>query len=127
MLFVKFVYIYFNNKGFVPFYSHNYAGELKFAQSLDVDTIYYPGNMTQAEALFYSPIDPHSFVKTRVDHGWPIKVTSSYANVVIGLPSNVEPYSRTAYVILTKDLEHIDSSKFKIRRGKYYYSVIWND
>lgn len=127
LLFVNFVYIYFNNKGFVPFYSHNYAGELKFAQSLDVDTIYYPGNMTQAEALFYSPIDPHSFVKTRVDHGWPIKVTRSYANVVIGLPSNVEPYSRTAYVILTKDLEHIDSSKFKIRRGKYYYSVIWND
>lgn len=127
LLFLNFIYIYSNNKGFVPFYSDNYGEELKFAQTLDIDKVYYPGNMTQAEALFYHPIDPAIFAKTRQDEGWPIKVTRSYDNVVIGLPDSIEPYPRTAYVVLTEDLKYIDPSKFKIRKGKYYYSVIWND
>lgn len=127
LLFLNFIYIYFNNRGFVPFYSNNYAEELKFAQTLNVDKIYYPENMTQAEALFYHPIDPYIFAKTRQDVGWPIKVTHSYDNVVIGLPNVIEPHSRTAYVILTEDLKYIDLSQFKVKRGKYYYTVLWND
>lgn len=127
LLFLNFIYIYFNNSGFVPFYSDNYGEELRFAQTLNVDKIYYPNNMTQSEALFYHPINPYIYAKTRVDEGWPIKITRSYDNVKIGMPDVIEPLPGVAYVILTDDLKYVDQSQFKIKKGKYYYSVIWND
>lgn len=126
-LFSSFIYMYFDKRTYVPFYSYNFKEDVKFVQTLDVDKVYYPAEINHAYALFYAPVSPYIFAKTRIDEGWPIKVAKSYGNVVIGLPNEIVPTPKTAYVIPNDLLKYIDPAEFKIRRGKHYYTVIWND
>ncbi len=127
ILFSSFLYMYFDERIYNPFYSYTYKGDVQFAQTLDVDKVYYPSEINHAYALFYAPVSPYVFSKTRIDEGWPIKIAKSYDNVIIGLPNEIVPKPKTAYIIPNDLLKGVDVSKFNVRKGEYYYSVLWND
>lgn len=126
IIFGCFLRFYFNKEKNSPFYSWTYENEMKFIRTINPSKVYYPWEFTQGEILFYNPISPYVFANTRIDRGEGIKIAKSFDNAVIGLPNNMEPTPKTAYLIPNVTLQYIDRKQFKIKQGKYY-SVIWND
>lgn len=126
IFFVVFLYTYFDKRIYNPFNSYTFKGEIEFCQSQNFDKVYYPNDIIHSFILFYAPIDPSEFATTRIDKDG-TTFAKSYTNVVVGLPNSFEAKPKTAYVVPNDKLNFIDLSQFKIKKGKYYYSVIWND
>lgn len=120
-------YVYLDPRSYNPFDDYTYRDEIKFVQSLDnVDSVYYFDHAVHSFILFYAPIDPYLYAKTRVNVGFPMVQAKSFGNVRIGLPENIFPLPKTAYVMSNAYVEKVDLSQFKVKQGKYY-SVLWND
>lgn len=101
--------------------------EYLFAQDLKLEKLHTPPDMLYVPFLFYKPIDPKIFARTRVNVGDDmLTFVSSYDNVVIGYPDGIKPLPKTGYLIPTDYLSQMDLSEFKLHKG-YSYSLIWND
>ena len=125
ILFIGFTYFYVTRYTFADLQSQC-EKEIKFAQSEGFDTVYYPDNIIHAYILFYVPIDPYLYNTNKTDDGRPLAMVKTFANVKIGLPDNIVPRDKVAYVIPNKELVKLDLSGFNIKKGDYY-SVLWSD
>lgn len=120
-------YVYLDSRSYNPFDDYTYRDEIKFAQSLEnIEEVYYFDHVIHPFILFYAPIDPYLYAKTRVNVGFPMVQAKSFGNVKIGLPKNISPLPKTAYVMSNDYIEKVDLSQFKVKQGKYY-TVLWND
>lgn len=101
--------------------------EIRFAGSKGFDKIYYPNNMDYAYVLFYSPIDPYVFCKTKVKGDDLYRFSmQSFANVEMTLPDEITPQKNVAYVIPNDSLNNINLSCFQVKKGEFF-SVIWTE
>ncbi|PXV67429.1 hypothetical protein CLV62_103102 [Dysgonomonas alginatilytica] len=126
IIFAVFLYTYFDKRIYNPFNSYTFKDEIIFSQEQNLDKVYYPRDMQHPFILFYKPVAPLQFATT-LDRDSITLRYKSYDNVILGLPEHIEPKPKTGYLIPNDLLKYIDLSQFKIKRGKYYYSFIWND
>lgn len=126
LAFVSFLWVFATK--YNPFYSYTYKDEVEFAASLPADTIYTPLDFPLHNMLFYYPVDPSVFDETKYNPQSGRFIEDRYANVVIGLPEKVEPRSKFVYIVPSDMLGSIKNlDRFKVRKGKYHFSVLWND
>lgn len=126
LLFILFLKDYFNRDIYKPFNSDTFKNEVLFLGTKDFNKIYYPKDFIFSYTVFYNPIDPVTFRKTYISNGKALSTALAYDNVIFGLPNQILPKSKTAYLISNSDLQNIDLSLFRINKG-IYYSVLWND
>lgn len=123
--FLLFLRNYFDREVYKPFNSYTFEKEIKFTKDHHFNKIFYPKDFTHSYTLFYTPVSPYIFAKTFVSDGHMLSTGLSYANISFGLP-DIQPISKTAYVISNQQLPSIDLNLFRIQKGEYY-SVLWND
>ena len=64
ILFVVFLYSYFDKRIFNPYNSYTFKNEVLFSQEQDLDKVYYPYDLQHAFILFYKPVAPVQFATT---------------------------------------------------------------
>jgi hypothetical protein len=103
---------------------------VRVAAQKDFDRVYFPEYVIHVTPLFYTPINPYVFDKTKEikDMDLPIEVMKKYSNNYFYLPEKIAPLPRTAYIIPNCDIEkyHIESDKFHVEKD-IYYTLFWTD
>ena len=126
MLFIGFIYMYTTRYNTFLNIETESKDAIRFVSTLDMDRIYYPEYQNHAYIMFYAPISPYEFNTNRTTNNSPIALTKTYSNVIVGLPNDIVPIKRTAYVIHNSAIDSIDTSGFKIKVDDHY-TVLWND
>lgn len=116
---------YFDKNIYSPFNSYMFEKEIRFVGSKQFNKIYYPQDIIHSFTLFYNPVDPYTFAKTFVSDGNDLAQAVAYDNISFGLPAEIHPQEKTAYVISNASLPSIDLTGFNIEKG-IYYSVLWS-
>lgn len=100
---------------------------IKFANTLDVDTIYFDGNR-HSITLFYSPISPYIYSATKeIKPGYedfPIEFMQHYGKYYF-YQHEIKPIKRTAYIVYSSQLWNKDISEFESENFGIY-TVLWN-
>lgn len=121
------VFMYRYVKYYYPFESYMYKDEVMFANSLDVDAIYYQYDTLPHTLLFYAPESPYDVQQNLKKTAYPWFRYVKFSRTIVGYPEKIEPLPRTAYVVPKDILSTIDAHLFNVREGEYGYAVIWNE
>lgn len=99
-----------------------------FAETLPVDIIYNRVRMSTSypSFLFYSPIDPNEYMRTRIVNPRYGIYGYDYGRYYCDPESPILPLAKTAYILRTSELEDVNLEEYNIHRGKYF-SVLWNE
>jgi hypothetical protein len=104
--------------------------QIRFIGEKHLDKIYYSDRIAHVVLLFFNPVNPYEFDKTKEvkNLDMPIEYMKKYTNNYFYLPADILPLPRTAYIIRNSDLSNykIDYNKFSVERGDYY-TVLWNE
>jgi len=126
MFFICFSYMYITR---YPTFFHvetQTKEAVRYVATLDMDRVYYPGYLNHAYIMFYAPISPYEFNTNRTTNDYAIALSKAFSNVIIGLPSEIVPKNKVAYVVPNSELSKINLSGFRVQSDKYY-TVLWND
>ncbi|GHV40748.1 hypothetical protein FACS1894179_07780 [Bacteroidia bacterium] len=103
---------------------------IKFVGQKNFDKVYYFFEIAHVVPLFYSPVSPYDFDRTKevLDISMPIEQMKKYCNSYFYLPDEIVPVPKTAYIIPNLDLERyvIEYDKFNVDRG-IQYTLLWTD
>jgi hypothetical protein len=114
------------NNGFV----RGIEQTVRVATQKDFDRVYFPEDVIHVTPLFYAPISPYVFDKTKEikDVEMPPEHMKKYSNNYFYLPEKIEPLPRTAYIIPNRDLEkyQIEPNRFHVKKD-IHYTLFWTD
>ncbi|MDR1091474.1 MAG: hypothetical protein LBL79_10395 [Prevotella sp.] len=127
---VKYI-CFFNEKNPVNnWFAKGIEQHIRFVGQKGFDKVYYPSDIVHVTSLFYSPVSPYLFDKTKEpkEAGMPIEHMKKYSNNYFCLPGQILPLPKTAYIIPNRDLEKyvIEYDKFNVDRGDLY-TLFWTD
>lgn len=99
---------------------------ISYTSKLDLDTIHYPTGTLSPATLFYNPISPYEYnkIKNNVTKG-AIEFVD-YGKNVFHLPQDIVPKSKTAYIINNYYDTNVDTTGFKVFKGKHY-TILWTE
>lgn len=127
-LFIGFCFKYFTYyntyewRGFV----RGQEEPVKFAYTLDVDSIYHPDFFIQAHILFYHPINPYIYSATRDMSDPRGSQVARFGKNRFYAPKEINIQSRTAYIIPNRLLGSFNSEGVHVQRYSIY-SVVWKE
>lgn len=103
---------------------------IRFVEQKDFDKVYYSSDVIHVTSLFYAPVSPYLFDKTKEtkETDMPIEHMKRYSNNYFGLPEQILPAPRTAYIISNQDLKKyiIEYDKFNVDTGDLY-TLFWTN
>lgn len=103
---------------------------VQFVEQKDFGRVYFSGNVIHVIPIFYAPVSPYDFDKTKEvkDMDMSIEHMERYSNNYFCLPDEIIPASKTAYIVRNNELEKytIEYNKFHIERGDHY-TLLWTD
>lgn len=104
--------------------------QIQFIGQKEFDRVYLSGTLQHIVFLFYSPVSPYDFDRTKevLDDNMAIEQMKKYCNNYFYLPEEIVPVPKTAYIIPNHDLERyvIEYGKFNVDRGTQY-TLLWTD
>lgn len=103
---------------------------IQFVEHKNFDRVYFSDNVIHVIPLFYAPVSPYDFDKTKEvkDMDMSIEHMKRYSNNYFYLPDEIIPASKTAYIVRNNELEKytIEYNQFHIERGDHY-TLLWTD
>lgn len=111
-------------------FSKGIEQHIRFVGQKDFDKVYYSPDVIHVTSLFYAPVSPYLFDKTKEikKTDMPIEHMKRYSNNYFYLPEQILPTPRTAYIIPNYDMVKyvIEYDKFNVDRGDLY-TLLWTN
>jgi hypothetical protein len=127
---VKYFSFFGENNQANNWFSKGIEDKIRFTQQNGFDYIYFSGTVFHVVPLFYSPVSPYDFDRTKevLDKDMALEQMKKYCNNYFYLPEKILPTSKTAYIISNHDLEKyvIEYDKFNVDKGDFY-TLLWTD
>jgi len=121
---VKYINLFGENAPLIGF-PKNYDKLQEFSGNKNFDRIYYPNGTVYVIPMFYDPVSPYEFERTKSGVGGGI---TNYDKHYLYTPSEIQPIPRTLYIIHSSDLDkyNIDLTEFQTQKINEF-TLLWND
>jgi len=127
---IKYFYSFGESNPVNNWFSKGIEDKILFTQQKGFDRIYYSNTVFHVVPLFYSPVSPYDFDRTKevLNEDMALEQMKKYSNNYFHLPEEISPTPKTAYIISNHDLGKyiIEYDKFNIEKGDFY-TLLWTD
>lgn len=120
----------FTAKYFTAYNTYEWTGfvrgqekPIKFTNTLNVDSIYYPDHFIHAHILFFDPISPYEYAATRKMDGV-TKQTGTFSRNRFYNTKHLTIKPNSAYIIPNYMLDSIETKHLDVKKYDIY-SVVW--